>query len=89
MWKVLYETGYYDYVKTMPAGQRRQANLDLLLVKAAAFEGTSYNGLFNFLRYISRVKKLDVDFAEASVLSENENLVRVMTIHKSKGLEFR
>lgn len=88
LWKVLYETGYYDYVKTMPAGQRRQANLDLLLVKAAAFEGTSYNGLFNFLRYISRVKKLDVDFAEASVLSENENLVRVMTIHKSKGLEF-
>lgn len=88
LWDILYDTGYYDYVGTMPAGKRRQANLDILLEKAAAFESTSYNGLFNFLRYIERLQKFDVDFGEASLLGENENLVRVMSIHKSKGLEF-
>ena len=67
---------------------QRQANLDMLYTKAAAFEKTSYSGLFQFLRYIERLKKYEVDFAEASVLGENENLVRVMSIHKSKGLEF-
>lgn len=88
VWAVLYDTGYYDYVGTMPAGARRQANLDILLTRAAAFEQTSYKGLFHFLRYIERMQKFDVDFGEASVLGENENLVRVMSIHKSKGLEF-
>lgn len=88
LWKVIYDTGYYDYVGTMPAGERRQANLDILLERAGAFEQTSYKGLFNFLRYIERMQKFDVDFGEASVLGENEDLVRVMSIHKSKGLEF-
>ncbi len=88
IWTVTYETGYYDYVGTMPAAQRRQANLDVLLEKAAGYESTSYSGLFNFLRYIERMQKFDVDVSEASVLGEHENLVRVMTIHKSKGLEF-
>ena len=60
----------------------------MLYTKAAAFEKTSYSGLFQFLRYIERLKKYEVDFAEVSVLGENENLVRVMSIHKSKGLEF-
>lgn len=88
LWEVIYDTGYYDYVGSMPAGQRRQANLDILLERAAAFENTSYKGLFNFLRYIERLKKFDVDFGEASILGENEDLVRIMSIHKSKGLEF-
>ena len=88
LWELIYDTGYYDYVGTMPAGTQRQANLDMLLSKAAAFEKTSYSGLFQFLRYIERLQKYEVDFAEASVLGENENLVRVMSIHKSKGLEF-
>lgn len=88
LWELMYDTGYYDYVGTMPAGAQRQANLDMLLSKAAAFEKTSYSGLFQFLRYIERLQKFEVDFAEASVLGENENLVRVMSIHKSKGLEF-
>lgn len=88
LWDILYNTGYYDYVGTMPAGQKRQANLDILLSKAASFEKTSYSGLFNFLRYIERLKKFDIDFGEASVLGENDDLVRVMSIHKSKGLEF-
>ncbi len=88
LWEVMYNTGYYDYTGTMPAGKARQANLDLLLSRASSFESTSYNGLFNFLRYIQRMQKFEVDFGEASILGENENLVRVMSIHKSKGLEF-
>lgn len=88
LWDVIYNTGYYDYVKTMPAGERRQANLDMLLYRAAQFEKTSYSGLFNFLRYIERMKKFEVEIGEASLLGENDNLVRVMSIHKSKGLEF-
>lgn len=88
LWEILYQTGYYNYVGTMPAGERRQANLDMLLEKAAAFEKTSYSGLFNFLKYIERIQKFNVDFGEACLLGENEDLVRVMSIHKSKGLEF-
>lgn len=75
LWEIMYNTGYYDYVGTMPAGKARQANLDLLLSKAAAFESTSYNGLFNFLRYIDRMKKFNIDMGEASILGENEDLV--------------
>ncbi|MDD3239784.1 MAG: helicase-exonuclease AddAB subunit AddA [Lachnospira sp.] len=88
VWEVIYDTGYYDYVGTMPAGKQRQANVDILLQRASSFETTSYSGLFNFLRYVDRMKKSEVDYGEASVLGENENLVRVMSIHKSKGLEF-
>jgi ATP-dependent helicase/nuclease subunit A len=88
LWELMYDMGYYDYVGTMPAGAQRQANLDMLFSKAAAFEKTSYSGLFQFLRYIERLRKYEVDFAEVSMLGENEDLVRVMSIHKSKGLEF-
>lgn len=88
VWEVVYHTGYYDYVGTMPEGKQRQANVDILLQRAGSFENTSYSGLFNFLRYVDRMKKSEVDYGEASVLGENENLVRVMSIHKSKGLEF-
>ena len=70
IWEVVYQTGYYDYVGTMPAGTTRQANIDLLLERASAYEKTSYSGLFNFLRYIERMQKFDVDFAEATLLGE-------------------
>ena len=88
LWDVLYSTGFYDYVGTMPSGERRQANLDILLQKAGDFEKTSYRGLFNFLRYVERLQTYDVVLGEASVLSEKDDIVRVMSIHKSKGLEF-
>ena len=88
LWDIIYNSGYYDYVGTMPAGKRRQLNLEIFLDKAAAYSKTSYTGLFNFLRYIERLKKFEIDFEEGSTLSENEDLVRIMTIHKSKGLEF-
>ncbi len=88
LWLVLYDTGYYNYVGTMPAGSRRQGNLDILLERAAAFEKTSYRGLFNFLRYVERMQKIDADFGEASAAGDKADVVRIMTIHKSKGLEF-
>ncbi len=85
---VLEETGYGDYVKALPAGSQRKANLDMLIEKAICYEKTSYKGLFHFIRYIDQLQKYEVDFGEADVTGENEDVVRLMTIHKSKGLEF-
>lgn len=86
--RILQETGYGHYVSAMPAGKRRMANLNMLLEKAAAYEKTSYKGLFHFVRYIDELQKYDVDFGEADTVGENEDVVRIMSIHKSKGLEF-
>lgn len=88
IWSILDTTGYYEYVGAMPGGSRRQGNIRKLIDKASAYENTGYRGLFDFLRYIERVKIHEQDFGEAAVLGANDNLVRVMTIHKSKGLEF-
>ena len=85
---LLKETGYGDYAAAMPAGDRRHANLLMLVEKAIAYENTSYRGLFHFVRYIDELQKYDVDFGEADLIGENENVVRIMSIHKSKGLEF-
>lgn len=82
------ETGYGDYVKALPGGAGRRANLDMLVQKAMAYENTSYKGLFHFVRYIDQLQKYEVDFGEADVSGEGEDVVRLMTIHKSKGLEF-
>ncbi|MBS6953728.1 MAG: helicase-exonuclease AddAB subunit AddA [Enterocloster asparagiformis] len=81
-------SGYYDYVSAMPAGETRRANLDMLVEKAIAYEATSYKGLFHFIRYIEKLKKYDTDFGEANVAGEQADTVRIMSIHKSKGLEF-
>lgn len=88
IWDILNETGYYEYVTAMPHGTVRQANIYKLIEKASAYETTSYRGLFDFLRYIERVRIAEQDFGEAAVLGANDNLVQIMTIHKSKGLEF-
>ncbi len=88
IWGIVYDTGYYAYVGTMPLGKKRQANIDMLMERAKTYENTSYHGLFNFVRYIERLKSYDVDYGEASLSGENDNVVRIMTIHKSKGLEF-
>ena len=87
LYQVMDETGYLDYVYALPGGQVRRANLEMLLEKAIAYEKTSYHGLFHFIRYINQLQKYEVDFSEA-VDENNENVVRIMTIHKSKGLEF-
>ena len=88
LWQILEETGYHDYVSALPAGEQRAANLEMLVEKAIAFEGTSYKGLFNFVRYIEQLKKYSVDYGEANIMDENTDVVNLMTIHKSKGLEF-
>ena len=88
LWKILEETGYLYEVAVMPGGEQRAANVQMLLEKAKVFEGTSYKGLFNFVRYIEQLKKYDVDYGEANVLDEQMDAVRLMSIHKSKGLEF-
>ena len=82
------ETDFLNLISAMPGGQVRRANLMLLINKAGTFSNSGYSGLYNFIRYISKLKDFDNDFGEASILSENDDIVRIMTIHKSKGLEF-
>lgn len=82
------KTGYYDYVSAMPAGEARKANLDMLIEKAWAYEKTSYKGLFHFIRYIEKLKRYNTDFGEAATAGKSREMVRIMSIHKSKGLEF-
>jgi len=82
------ETGYYDYAAALPAGKTRRANLDKLKAMASEYAATGYRGLFNFIRYIENLKTYDTDFGEASVIGEHDDAVRIMSIHKSKGLEF-
>jgi ATP-dependent helicase/nuclease subunit A len=82
------KTGYEAYVGSMPGGDQRIANIELLLEKAGAFENTSFYGLFHFIRYLETIQEQEVDFGEANILDENADVVRIMTIHKSKGLEF-
>ena len=86
--KILQLTGYGNYVAALPGGERRAANLSMLVEKAIDYEKTSYRGLFHFLRYIDKLQKYEVDFGEADTTGENADVVRIMTIHKSKGLEF-
>ncbi len=88
IWKILNVTGYFNYVGTMPSGKRRQSNILLLIEKANKYEETSYKGVFNFLRYIEKLKNHDLDFGEVNVSGERENAVRIISMHKSKGLEF-
>lgn len=88
IWDILNTTGYYDYVGAMPGGARRQGNLVRLMEKASSYEKTSYHGLFDFLRYIEKMKVTEQDFGETAVISGEDDMVRIMTIHKSKGLEF-
>lgn len=85
---IVYNTGYIVYAASKENGKRRMANLDILVDKAAEFERTSFHGLFNFLRYIDKIQKYEIDMGEADTLSENDDVVRIMSIHKSKGLEF-
>lgn len=84
----LKETGYLYYFRAMPAGEQRVANVKMLLKKAEAYEKTSYFGLFYFIRYMEQLQKYEVDAGEASLTDEGQDGVRIMTIHKSKGLEF-
>ena len=86
--RILDDYDYLNYVTALPTGSKRRANVEMLLTKASAFEKTSYFGLFHFIRYMEQLEKYDVDYGEADTLDENADVVRIMNIHKSKGLEF-
>lgn len=88
IWELYNDTGYYSYASAMPGGLQRQANLKLLFEKARQFEETSLKGLFNFVSFIEKLKSSTGDMGGAKILGENANVVRIMSIHKSKGLEF-
>ena len=88
LWQLLDDTGFGDYAAALPGGAQRSANLDMLLQKAVTFESTSYKGLFHFVRYIEQLQKYEVDYGEASLVDEKTDVVNLMSIHKSKGLEF-
>ncbi|MYL38599.1 helicase-exonuclease AddAB subunit AddA [Halobacillus litoralis] len=88
IWEIYRETGYYDFVGGMPGGRQRQANLRALYDRARSYEATSFRGLFRFLRFIERIEERGDDLGAARALGEQEDVVRIMTIHKSKGLEF-
>ena len=85
--QVYEETGYYYFASAMPEGATRREHLDMLLQKAVDYEKTSYSGLFHFLRYIEKMKKYEIEFSQGAEETQ-EDKVRIMTIHKSKGLEF-
>ncbi|MCI8286435.1 MAG: UvrD-helicase domain-containing protein [Lachnospiraceae bacterium] len=86
--RLINDFGYLDYVTALPAGSRRRANVEMLLTRASDFEKTSYFGLFHFIRYMEQLEKYDIDSGGAELLDENADVVRIMSIHKSKGLEF-
>ena len=88
IWYLYMDTAYYGYVGAMPNGKLRQANLKILFQRAKQFESTSFKGLFNFINFINKLRKSSGDMGSAKVLGENEDVVRIMSIHKSKGLEF-
>ena len=88
IWNIYTETNYLNYVTLMPNGKVRRANLNMLFERAKEYEKISFKGLFNFIRYIERLKNSNNDMSSAKLIGENENVVRIMSIHKSKGLEF-
>lgn len=88
IWSLYTETGYYGYVGAMPGGIQRQANLRVLFERAKQYESTSYRGLFNFINFMNKLRYSSGDMGSAKIIGENEDVVRIMSIHKSKGLEF-
>ncbi len=88
IWQIYEDTGYYNYVSLMPNGNLRAANLKMLFERAKEYENASFKGLFNFINYLDKLKTNDGDLGAAKLIGENDNVIRIMSIHKSKGLEF-
>ena len=88
IWKIYSDTGYYNYVSLMPNGMLRQANLRMLFERAKQYETANFKGLYNFIYFIEKIHLSSGDLGAAKIIGENENVVRIMSIHKSKGLEF-
>lgn len=85
---IMHETGYLDYITALPDGDRRRANVLMLLERASGFEQSSYHGLFHFNRYIAQLRESEIDYGEAAMAVTGDDAVRIMSIHSSKGLEF-
>ena len=88
IWKIYADTSYYNYVGLMPNGELRQANLKMLFERAKSYEQASFKGLYHFIHFIERLQLSSGDMGTAKIIGENENVIRIMSIHKSKGLEF-
>ena len=88
IWKIYSDTGYYNYASLMPNGLLRQANLRMLFERAKQYETASFKGLYNFINFIEKLKLSSGDLGAAKIIGENDNVIRIMSIHKSKGLEF-
>lgn len=88
LWFLYEDTGYYSYIGALPNAYQRQANLKVLFERAREFMTTSFKGIFSFINFIDKLKVSNKDMSGAKTLSENEDVVRIMSIHKSKGLEF-
>ncbi len=88
IWKIYSDTGYYNYAGLMPNGMLRQANLRMLFERAKQYETASFKGLYNFIHFIEKLKLSSGDMGAAKIIGENDDVVRIMSIHKSKGLEF-
>ena len=88
IWKIYSDTGYYNYVGLMPNGNLRQANLKMLFERAKKYETASFKGLYNFINFIDKLKINSGDLGAAKIIGENDDVIRIMSIHKSKGLEF-
>ena len=88
IWKLYADTHYYTYVGLMPDGDLRQANLKMLFERAKQYEAASFKGLYNFINFIEELHLGSGDLGAAKLIGENDDVVRIMSIHKSKGLEF-
>ena len=88
IWQIYMDSNYYNYVGLLNNGKLRQANLKMLFEKAKQYETASFKGLYNFINFIDKLKTSNKDMGAAKIIGENDNVVRIMSIHKSKGLEF-
>ena len=88
IWQIYSDTNFYNYVTLLPNGGLRQANLKMLFERAKQYESASFKGLFNFINFIDKIHSNSGDLSSAKLIGENENVIRIMSIHKSKGLEF-
>jgi len=88
IWYIYERTGYYNYVSLMTNGNIKTANLRMLFEKAKDYEQGSFKGLYNFINFIDKVTKSNSDMGAPKLIGENEDVIRIMSIHKSKGLEF-
>jgi ATP-dependent helicase/nuclease subunit A len=88
MWKLIWDTGYYTFIGALPSGRQRQANVRALADKAVQFQAAQMKGLYAFINYVDAIKNKKVPMGQVTLVGENDDVVRIMTIHKSKGLEF-